>query len=237
MKQHKFTAYSLPKEVKLTPFVDKNSQKGVFVYTFGTVVFWNFTGEEIAKTIGNNCISLTSDDFILELSDDAEPKVEFNKLILNTYKLERVEAIAQIIGQSVTLEYFEKIVDKLKCASKISFNSWRLSNFIKKMDEVIEINENITFTLKLLEKPDITWNDSTLDELYGDLRQVFDFPERFSVLENKLNKIEKRLNLRINLASNHRSFILELLIVLFFAIEIIPVIFDWLFYFKELLLK
>lgn len=228
---HTFMAYLLPNEVKVNPFIDKDNNKGLFVYRFGTIVCWNLTKKEIKKIIPRGCKPLTSEDFILEFVEKGEPRVEFNKLILNTFTFERIEVVAMIVGQSVALEYFERKVQLLQKKPDAKLNFFALNKFIARVNEVSNTSLDIVTVLRITEKPEALWNDQTLDELYEDLRETFDLSERYATLRESLNSLEKRLDRKISLTSSYRSFILEMWVVIFFLIEVIPILYDWIKYF------
>jgi uncharacterized Rmd1/YagE family protein len=75
--------------------------------------------------------------------------------------------------------------------------------------------------LHLLDKPDATWNDPGMDEIYVDLRAEFDLVDRYASLESKLRCVQEGLELVLDVARDRRLVLLELMIIVLFVLEIV----------------
>jgi uncharacterized Rmd1/YagE family protein len=60
-----------------------------------------------------------------------------------------------------------------------------------------------------------------MDEIYGDLRAMFDLPERFQALEYKIGLIQQTLSVVVETIRDRRLYWLELAIVLLIVFEIV----------------
>ena len=226
---HKFVAYLPTKKVDIKPFIDKENNRGIFVYEFSTIVFWNFTDIEVKAVI--NAIDfkpLQSEDFIMEIVDKKriKPYVGDNKLVVNTFTQERVEVVARTIAQSVTLEHFEKTVDglfdKIENIPTSILPSKQPYIYIK---EIRTIRNNIIRVLKLLEKPDSLWSDPNFDKLYAGLRSVFELPERLNTIRGKLSDLKDDVLTESTFQDRKITLLLDILIVILIAMEfVIPFI-------------
>ncbi|SMF36285.1 hypothetical protein [Pseudobacteriovorax antillogorgiicola] len=60
-----------------------------------------------------------------------------------------------------------------------------------------------------------------MDELYSDLRAMFDLDERFQALEYKLQLIQQSLELLVDTSRDRRLYWVEMAIVLLIVFEIV----------------
>jgi uncharacterized Rmd1/YagE family protein len=75
--------------------------------------------------------------------------------------------------------------------------------------------------LHLLDKPDATWEDAAMDRIYDDLKAEFDLLDRYAALESKLRGVQDAVELVLDVARDRRLVLLEVLIVLLIALEIV----------------
>lgn len=231
---------ALPKSAQVAPYTCEvlPMPKGgrVFIFHFGAISFWNIEPEkipEILKQIEGKVVAKSRlqiwDDYRVEVATGAKPRVHFSSLTLDAMSDDRAEVIALILGQSAAMEYYEnsteliwrtldETVKKLKTTGKVSM---RASHLPKTIGTALETRGQVARVLHMLDRPDLIWEDSIMDQLYDDLRASFDLPERFEALEHKLSLIQDTSQLLLDIAGERRFVWLESAIVIMIAFDII----------------
>jgi uncharacterized Rmd1/YagE family protein len=74
----------------------------------------------------------------------------------------------------------------------VPFRTRPLNRFI---GEAILVRNEVLSTLHLLDKPDATWEDAAMDQIYDDLRAEFDLADRYVAMKSKLRSIQETLEL------------------------------------------
>lgn len=213
----------------------------VFRFLFGAVTFWNIAPERIPTILGRMAGEVVSkdklqiwDDYKVVIAPEAKPKVHFSSLTLNAMTSDRAEVIALILGQSAAMEFYENstesiwrtlddTINTLKTTGKVSM---RASHLPKTIGIALETRGQVARVLHMLDRSDLLWEDSIMDQLYDDLRASFDLPERYQALEHKLGLIQDTSQLLLDIAGERRFIWLESAIVIMIAFDIIMTLFE-----------
>ena len=131
--------------------------------------------------------------------------------------------------QSAAMEYYEGLIDQIwKDVSSLVSGlrktgrvPLKLTRLHKSIGEVVTMRNAVAAVLHLLDRPELIWEDDTMDSLYGDLRAVFDLPERFQAVRYKLETIQDTLETVLDVSRDSRLFIVEVSILLLIAIDIV----------------
>lgn len=212
-----------------------------FIYRFGSVVFFNvpeFRQKEILdkiKIIINQATEAqASEKFYVDVRPNEKNTVGFESAILNEMSLSRLDILALILGQSTALENFEFKVDemlrKIKDISSDLGRRGRLaqrSSTIKKfIGSCITTKANLVDTLSLLDKPDETWDNQMLDNLYREAREMFEIRDRYKTLDYKLRMTQENLKLIADLLQHKNANWLEITIIALIAVEIVFFVYE-----------
>ncbi len=81
--------------------------------------------------------------------------------------------------------------------------------------------QKIVSNLAILDPPDETWKSKEFELFFRELQQNFDIEVRFRTLDRKLSLIQDNIELLADLLSTRKSHILETLVILLIAVEII----------------
>jgi uncharacterized Rmd1/YagE family protein len=208
----------------------------IFLFNYGSIVFWDVADEEQASYLSRlmgisdipNLQPRFSDTFTV-VEEHGPTQVEFNKLIIEHLNLDRMEVIASTLAQSTSMEYYESLVEEswqqvdsllgqLRRRGTLNMMS---SPVNKEIAASLSLRSTVIRVLHLLDKPDLIWEDKTMDEIYGDLRAMFDLPERFQALEYKLQLIQQTLSVVVETIRDRRLYWLEVAIVLLILFEIV----------------
>lgn len=234
-------------EVKSTSpdllFYELDEKKFFLIYKFGSVVFFNLTKSErklildklnIYSTIKRESFHETEDFYLLEEQPDLYNRVYFNKVVVTDLDLDKLTIISLVLAKSAALDFFEsqisdlfeKLLEITDRAKKARFKKFLGSEILKLMSKVMVIRQKIISSTNILEKPDQTWDDKVLHDLHIDATKMFELKERFRNLDYKLNIMRDSLEIMANLSSNRHMVIMEALIVIFFAIDIVLVLYE-----------
>jgi len=207
-----------------------------FVYSFGAVVFEDVTPEDRADTLANlqqKIPRLTAqvifEQFNVREQLDVHTTMHDGALVVDKLTPARAAVVALTVAQSAAMEYYERIVDalfertnslveRLQNEGTVQASIRALHRFI---GEAIATRTEVLSVLHLLDKPDATWDDPVMDEIYGDLRDEFDLVDRYESMEFKLRSIQEGLELILDVARDRRLVILEATIVILIIFEIV----------------
>jgi uncharacterized Rmd1/YagE family protein len=206
----------------------------VFYFSFGAIVFRNVAAgdreAEMAR-IGRNrtLVSAADETLRVRVFPEAPLGVEDGCLTVDTLTQGRSRIIALTIAQSAAVEYYERIVDEmfgrtaqwvdgLEKRGTVAMSVKPLHRFI---GHAVGIRSEVITVLHLLDKPDETWDDPSMDAIYDDLRHEFDLVDRRDALEHKLKNVQESLELILDVARDRRLFLLEASIVALIVIEIV----------------
>ena len=208
----------------------------LFVYPFGALVFRDATADEretlmsrLRGVLPNLNAETVREDFVIREEPGARIGVGPDALVLDRLTPARAGVVALIVAQSAAMEYYERIVDrltlrtaavvgKLEARGTVPLRTASLHRFI---GEAIGTRSEVLGVLHLLDKPDATWDDPTMDRIYEDLRGEFDLTDRFEALEQKLRGVQEALELVLGVARDRRLFFLEVAIGVLILFEVI----------------
>lgn len=207
-----------------------------FIYRFGSVIFFNVEPtrqtaiiERIKMLIGQKPEMLTSEEFAVEIKPGEKAQVGFERATLDRLSIERTELLAFILAQSTALEYFEIKVDDLlrktgdighvlRQKGRLAHSAGDIKRFI---GHCITTKQDLVASLYLLDKPDETWDDQFLDNLYRDAVDMFEIKDRYKTIDYKLRMTQESLELISELLQYRNANYLEWAIIILIAVEIV----------------
>jgi len=155
------------------------------------------------------------------------PAVRFDRVILPTLDVAAVEIVAEVMAQSVAMDYYaddvaeieaetDKIALKLRSEGRIP---GRVRPTLQFIGLCIATRNDVISTLALFDKPDATWENEQLDRLWVNLRKMLELDDRYRALDAKLRMFQDNLVLLVDLARQRHTFALELAVVVLIAME------------------
>jgi len=142
--------------------------------------------------------------------------------------------ISFVLAQSVALEKIEEKADAcLETAMSITNSFERkglflhIKKIVKSLIEIVRVRHDVLSNLMILEKPEMVWDDPQLDEIFEEMRDIFEIEERFEAVDKKLNDSFEMASFISDLLAIERENVLEILIIVLIAIEILLGIFVW----------
>lgn len=161
--------------------------------------------------------------------EDREIIVTDAACILNGRPLTQdvVKVVGFALAQSVALDRIERYVDRaLERAQSIldKFEKGlllaRIKPAVRELIQVMRERFNALSDVMILEKPELVWEDPELDELYEELRRVFEIDDRFRAIDKALEDIMEMGEVVSDLVTASREVLLELLILCLIAVEL-----------------
>lgn len=207
----------------------------MFLYPFGVVVFHGVSTsmrEQEIERLRSRVPGLSREVIREELQareqNGATTGIVDGVLMVDRMTPERAGVVALTVAQSASMEYYESIVvemfvrtaslaDQLEKRGTVPYRTKPLHRFI---GEAVSTRTEVLAVLHLLDKPDATWDDPAMDEIYADLRGEFDLVDRYQALEYKLRSVQEALELVLDVARDRRLVLLEATIVALIVLEI-----------------
>jgi uncharacterized Rmd1/YagE family protein len=150
-------------------------------------------------------------------------------VILPSLDVGAVEIVAEVLAQSVAMDYYaddvaeieaetDRIAAELRAAGRIP---GRVRPTLQFIGLCIATRNDILSTLALFDKPDATWENEQLDRLFTNLRKMLEVDDRYRALDAKLRMFQDNLVLLVDLARQRHTLTLEFAVVVMIAFEIL----------------
>lgn len=231
--------YRVTKTLALARF---EGDRYVVIHDFGAVVFFDFSKDERDEFLAKLLASLPPEphpplieDYLVEVRPGADASVKFDRVVVPSLDPTIVELLSLIVAQSVAMDYYEEDVHAayarvegfaahLGERGRIDLSTRELNRFV---GSVLAVRNQIAMTLSLLDEPPETWERELYDRLYRALRSAFEIEDRHQTLEYKLRLIQENLGILVNLAQSRRGHLLEIVVILLIAFEIMLTLFEF----------
>lgn len=220
-------------------------QQYCLVYNFGSLVFCNVPAEQRDHFLARVRTAIgaggeppspadkptTTDEFVIEAQSFAVTQLQFEKLVVPELTTGIVEVMGLVLARSAALEFYEGVVGvllkDLEAASAFAAGRrWRRiseKTVLALIDRSMRIKRQLIGSVALLEKPELTWDNKTLDELFEQATFMFELRDRFRSLDYQLKTVQEDLTLLASLSSSRQMLILEAAIVGLFVLDIVLV--------------
>lgn len=210
------------------------------IFRYGVIVLWNV--EEKTKM---QLLDRLRPFVEAELQDYPMETMKIVKLDSGRYVVEdriKLKAIDQmsinlvsvVLARSVVLEFFEKQVDEILTdfgrlidsfaeSGKANMNSRQM---LKQLGGAMKIQNQAVSQMAMLDKPDFTWNDPEMDELYSELEDEYEISDRYAVLKEKLDTLFQDSDFFVTYLDGRRSTNLELVVILLILLEVVLFVYE-----------
>lgn len=234
--RQKFQEYTIE---FLDPLVIKvDDLHRVMVTSFGAVVFFSYD-EEFAKLVSLRIIETVKDSYVEKEVEDRltiETGALEDRFLHNEVHLKDSDAaptqlrvIAMLLAQSVALDHLERetdnalqgftqYLDDLRIRGRIRMSSKKI---LKNIGFAMQTRFMVLSNMALFDKPAETWDSEAIEDLYRELLDFFDIPERQEVLSTKLDFISENTRIVFEVLSARKSHYLEWIVIILIAIEIV----------------
>jgi uncharacterized Rmd1/YagE family protein len=157
-------------------------------------------------------------------------KLEQDRLILKRMDVHSLNIISSILARSVALKSFEDHAHMILDEFQILNQKIQALKKIKRSEEKILIpliaqgnalKCDLLLNVRLLERPEISWNYEQYDRIFGLLNREFEIDERFTNLEKKLDFIQMNTQFYMELQHSVKSERAEWLIIILIMTEVL----------------
>jgi uncharacterized Rmd1/YagE family protein len=178
--------------------------------------------------------SAIAEQLQLAFRPQAKERLENDILWLQACSVERLQIVAEALGKSVVLDYYETeiagIFERIKpFAIAIQGKNPRPpkeEELLRYIGGTLLIQQKMFGTVEVGEKPDPVWDHPELERLYLRLEDEYELRERLTALEQKLTLISRTVETLLNLLQSRSSHRVEWYIVILIVIEIVIAVYE-----------
>jgi len=178
--------------------------------------------------------STITEELPIAFRPEAKERLEGNVVWLQDYSAERLQIVAEALGKSVVLNYYEvEIADIFQSIKPFTIGIQGKNRQSPKEEDLLNyiggtllIQQKMFGIVEVGEKPDPVWDDPTLDRLYLRLEDEYELRERLVILEQKLALISKTVETSLNLLQRNSSHRVEWYITILIVIEIVLAVYE-----------
>lgn len=215
----------------------------VYIFKYGVVCFLNYEKaaittfmDQIAPYCRNRIDKQLSEEFEVEI-DAKENKFGFNKIEIKDSGVETLRLIMLNVSQSVALDYFSDLTDKLleetnrytQSLEKTGKLGISRNNLKKYIGKTLILKNRISENLYVFDSPPETWENEALSKIDHGLKGTFDLQERFRDIREGLEIVKENLELFKDLLQYKNSTFLEWIIIILVFLEVLNLLIDKLF--------
>ncbi|MBN8851704.1 MAG: RMD1 family protein [Sphingobacteriales bacterium] len=224
-------------------FYKMGPESYVYVFKYGVVCFLNVDEhtcnlflDKIAPYCKNPFEQHLSEEFQIE-TDAKENKFGYNKIEITGADTDTLRLIMLNVSQSVALDYYSEQTNRLleetnshtqslERRGRLAISGMNLKKYIGK---TLNLKNRISENLYIFDSPPETWEDENLNKIDLGLKRTFDLQERFRDIKEGLEIIRENLELFKDLLQYRNSTVLEWIIIVLVAAEVINILLEKLF--------
>ncbi|MGF1524145.1 MAG: RMD1 family protein [Leptolyngbyaceae cyanobacterium] len=208
---------------------------------YGVVVTFDLSPEEESKLIETLRPQIRepfqsgiTEELPMAFRSQVKERLENNILWLQECSAERLQIVAEALGKSVVLEYYEaeiaSIFERIKPFT-VAIQGKNLrppteQELLSYIGGTLLIQQKMFGIVEVGEKPDPVWDHPELDRLYLRLEDEYELRERLVTLEQKLTLISKTVETSLGILQRNSSHRVEWYIVILIVVEIVLAIYD-----------
>jgi uncharacterized Rmd1/YagE family protein len=216
----------------------------VLVFSFGSVVFINYSHPDEIKTFLNYLRSFEpdidlknidryTDDYSLHINESDKIELTDEYVVIPEYADFYPELISTVLAKSVALEKTEEqlgqIHDRLETMiDRLEKGKLRIGNkeLARTTAKILRHEYNTLAYIMILDKPDITWTSSDANEFYDKMIDFFELNDRYKILKSKTEILYNIMDGFSTISHSIRGLFVEWIVVILIVIEILLTIFQ-----------
>jgi uncharacterized Rmd1/YagE family protein len=227
-------------------FYKTGEDEYIYVFKYGVVCFLNYDPVQISQFFQlitpfckNKFEGTLSEEFQID-PNAKENKLGYNKIELINTTEEVIRLIMLNVSQSVSLDYFTELTNKLledtnyhtqklELKGRLDISGTSLKKYIGK---TLILKNTVTENLYIFDSPPETWEDENLNKIDIGLKRTFDLQERFRNIQEGLNIVKENLELFKDILQYRNSNMLEWIVIILILIEVANLVLDKIFKLK-----
>jgi uncharacterized Rmd1/YagE family protein len=224
------------------PLVVGAGEQGCAVlFRYGAIVLYGLSPVEEASflTYLNPLViepftSPETEDFELRQDGTSNGRVENGTIWLQTFTIECLQIVADVLAKSVVLAHYEvgtgKIFDQIEPFAESLQRTTRderwAKELLRQLGRTISIQHKIVGRVEIIDKPDLLWDIPELERIYIRLENEYEIRERHLALERKLGLISSTAETVLDLLQHNTGLRVEWYVVILIVVEILLSIYD-----------
>src|SRR3990167_3197736 len=212
----------------------------IFFFNYGCFVCWGFKKSFQEKLLENirefsslPLANIEIDHFYYhykeETTIDTHERFRLDIISLESEDAQVKLAISYGLAQSIKLEAFEEAIKGVikknsylpeEIASRGVISLSRRAIF-KRMGEIFIARSSININIEYLDTPEFFWRNPSLEPFYIMIKKFLDIQSRVMALNQKLDVLQELLHILNSQVQHRHSSLLESIIILLIAVEII----------------
>lgn len=218
----------------------------IFFFNHGCFVSWGFKKSfedkllEYVKEFSVNPINVMETDHFYyrygeETTIDTHEGMHLDIITLDSEDVQIKLAISYGLAQSIKLEAFEEAIkDAIKKNNNLPEEiatrgviSLSRRAIVKRMGEIFIARSSINLNIEFLDTPEFFWRNPNLEPHYIMIKKFLDISSRVMALNQKLDVLQELLGILNSQVQHRYSSLLESIIILLIAVEIIISLFQF----------
>ena len=203
---------------------------------YGAVVLFGLNPMEKVAFL-SKLSSIVSDSFAEPETEEVEvqinvtgsERVKDGRIFLHEFTIERLQIVADILAKSVVLSHYEtslaSVFDQIEpfAASLQRENrSGRQSReLLRQLGTTLLVQHKIVGRVEIIDKPELLWESSQLEQLYQRLEDEYEIRERHKALERKLELVSQTAQTVLEFMQHSSSLRVEWYVVVLIVVEIL----------------
>lgn len=221
-------------------------QGDIFFFNHGSFVCWGFKKNFEARLVDavkefsvHPLSHVESDHFYFRYGDettiDTHERLRLDIITLDSSDAQIKLAISYGLAQSIKLEAFEEAIQQ--AIKKNSYLPEEIAThgiislsrraIFKRMGEIFIARSSININIEYLDAPEFFWRNPSLEPFYIMTKKFLDIQSRVMALNQKLDVLQELLDILNSQVQHRYSSLLESIIILLIAVEIIISLFQF----------
>ncbi|OCT14541.1 hypothetical protein A8709_27150 [Paenibacillus pectinilyticus] len=210
----------------------------VLVFSFGSIVFVNLAHSNemtiflrFLQTFEPHIELQYSDRYMenysLHIEDVASMELTDKYVVVAEFAFFYPELISTVLAKSVALEKIEEQLGQIHDSLEIMIDrlekgKLRVGNkeLARTTAKIVRHEYNTLAYIMILDKPDITWTNSTASHFYDGMIEFFELNDRFTILKSKTDILYHILEGFSNISHSIRGLFVEWIVVILIVIEV-----------------
>lgn len=230
----------------VTPLTVDVKGGGIAVlFRYGAVVFFGVAEADqaaflsrLAPLIGGAYSEPVEECMTVRVTPNGRETVKGNSIFLLDPSVERLQAIADILAKSAVLTLYEaKISQSFDRVEPLAVDLQRTGRIggsakglVRHIGSMLLSEHMMVGRVSMTEKPEVLWENPSLEGLFIRLEDEFEIKERREALERKLNLISRTIETLLDLLHNRHSMRVEWYVVILIVGELLVSLYEVFFH-------
>jgi len=220
----------------LTPLAIDVEGGVAVLYRYGAIVLFGVDPlheavilRRLSTLISGPYSSPEVEEVTIRVDPEGREGMRGNTVSVTSVDVERLQIIADVLAKSVVLAQYEAKVSQnierieplaidLERHGRISGNA---KDMLRHIGTMLLSEHMMVGRVSIPEKPEVLWENPTLQSLYNRLEDEFEILERHTALERKLNLISQTAETLLDVLNNRHATRLEWYIIILIVAELL----------------